>query len=78
MDCKRCDELLAAFKHSVLRFTNAVLNIPGALVDDPTLAVELVELTDDLRLKCTDASDALKAHLRQQHSHLPPKNHDPH
>ena len=65
MACKTCDELLAAYKREVRLFGNAVLKISGALGDDSRLATQEAA---HLQLKCREASDALLAHLRQQHS----------
>jgi hypothetical protein len=64
MACKTCDQLLAAYKRKVRLFGNAVLKISGALGDDSRLATQ--EATNSL-VKCQDASDALLAHLRQEH-----------
>jgi hypothetical protein len=63
MDCPTCNELLAAYKHSVNRFKNAVQNLPGA-GEDSRLAIEQA---DSLKLMCREANDALMEHLREHH-----------
>ena len=65
MDCKTCNERLAEYKLWVTLFRDAVLNIPGALGDDSRL---FVEYADRLRVKCNDASRALRVHWRQDHN----------
>jgi hypothetical protein len=65
MACKTCDELLAAYKLKVRLFGNAVLKISGALGDDSRLATQDAA---HLLVECRDASDALLAHLHQEHS----------
>jgi hypothetical protein len=70
MDCPTCNELLAAYRHSVSLFKDAVQNIPGAQ-EDSGLAVEQA---DRLKLKCREASDALMEHLREHHGTVAAKS----
>ena len=65
MACKTCDELLTAYKREVKLFGNAVSKISGTLGDDSRLATQEAA---HLLVKCRKASDALMAHLRQDHS----------
>jgi hypothetical protein len=64
MACKTCNELLAAYERAVTLFGNAVLKIPGALGDDSRAIQEAAHSL----VQCRDASDALLAHLHQEHS----------
>jgi len=64
MDCNTCNELLAEYKLWVTVFKDAVLNIPGALGNDSRV---FVEHADRLRLKCNEASRALRLHFREKH-----------
>jgi hypothetical protein len=64
MECPRCDELLAAYKHSVGLFTTAQRKIRGLVGDDfQRASKELVRLYQ----KCMDANAAVTAHWRQDH-----------
>jgi hypothetical protein len=64
MNCTTCDTLLGEYRFWVSRLKDAVLNIPGALGDDPSVFAEQAERC---RLKCNDAGCALMAHWRHQH-----------
>jgi hypothetical protein len=64
MACKTCEGLLAAYNREVRLFGNAVSKIPGAVGDDSRLATQEAA---HVLVKCREASDALKAHLRQEH-----------
>ena len=70
VDCKRCDELLAASKHATSLYMTAQRRIRGLLGDDFILAFKELRR---LRLECGNADDALMAHLRQNHGKLPEK-----
>ena len=63
MDCETCEQLLAAYRHSVSLFQKAVRNIAGTR-DDSTLAAANA---DHLRLKCRQANAALMEHWREHH-----------
>jgi hypothetical protein len=64
MACKTCEELLAAYKRAVCLLGNAASKISGTLGDDYRLPTQDAA---HLLVKCRDASDALMAHLRQEH-----------
>ena len=64
MACKRCNELLGAYKISVSIFRESVLIFPPAGGEDSWTASKQA---DRLRVKCKEDSDALMAHLRQDH-----------
>ena len=70
VDCKRCDELLAAYKDAISLYTNAQRRIRGLLGDNFILAFKELKR---LRLECRHADDALMAHLRQDHGRLSEK-----
>jgi len=63
MDCKTCDELLSDYRDAVRLFKHSVQRIPGT-GGDSSLAIAQA---DRLRLKCTEANDALMEHWREQH-----------
>src|SRR5215831_2825747 len=65
MACKTCDELLTAYKREVKLFGKAVSKISGTLGDDSRLATQEAA---HLLVKCRDASVALTAHWRLEHS----------
>jgi hypothetical protein len=65
MDCKTCEELLAAYKRSIGFFTKAVQRIPARFGDDSREAAELV---NRLRQGFKDGREDLMAHFRQDHS----------
>ena len=64
LSCKACDELLAAYKHAVKRYSTAELKVRGLLGDDFQLALKKLKR---LQQACRDADDALNAHLSQHH-----------
>ena len=70
MDCKRCEELLATYKHAISLYTTAQQRIRELLGDDFILAFKELKR---LRLECRNADDALMAHLRQDHGRLSEK-----
>jgi hypothetical protein len=57
MDCKRCDELLDAYRLSLSLFRESVLNFPPAAGEDSRTASKQA---DRLRVKCKEDSDALR------------------
>lgn len=63
MDCKTCDELLAAYKDAVSLFKDSVRGIPGTGADSRLATAK----ADRLRLKCTETNDALMEHWREHH-----------
>jgi hypothetical protein len=67
VDCKRCDELLATYKHPISLYTTAQRGIRGLVGDDFIVAFKELKR---LRLECRNADDALMAHLRQDHGKL--------
>jgi hypothetical protein len=70
MECKTCDSLLADYKYSIQRFTEAVRCLPGLVGRDRELAHQKLE---QLRLACRNADNALTAHRRQNHADLTAK-----
>jgi hypothetical protein len=70
MACKRCDELLGAYRLSVSLFRESVFNFPPAAGKDFRTTSQQA---DRLRVKCKEDSDALMAHLRQDHRCLTQK-----
>ena len=64
MDCKTCEQLLAAYRDSVSLFKNAVRKGSGAVRDDLRLTGKKAE---QLGRQCKDASDAFMDHWRQHH-----------
>lgn len=70
MDCQTCEDLIAAYRHSVSLFKNAVQKGSGALGDDSTLtSAEATRLGE----MCKDASDDLMMHWRE-HQGKPTKS----
>jgi hypothetical protein len=65
MGCKTCHELLAEYQLWATLLRDAVLNIPRALGDDPSV---FLEQADRFRLKCNHAGHALGVHRRQEHT----------
>ena len=71
VDCKRCDELLATYKHAISLYTTAQSRIRGLVGDDFMPAwTELKRL----RQTCLLADDALMEHLGQDHGNLSEKS----
>jgi hypothetical protein len=71
IDCQTCNHLLDAYKQSVTFFQRAVQKGLGAVGDDSRLSGAEAER---LAQMCIDASDALLAHCREDHSadrHVP-------
>jgi hypothetical protein len=64
MDCRTCDDLVAAYTSAVDLYTTAVRDIGTLAGDDFRLAFKDAER---LRLACCDADHALIAHFRQDH-----------
>jgi hypothetical protein len=64
MDCKTCEDLLAAYRSAVSLYTNAERSFRGLLGDG--FPVALKELKR-LKQACRDADDALTEHRRQDH-----------
>ena len=62
MACTTWEELLAAYSHEISVFTNAVRNMPGALIDDSRV---ITQELDRLSKKCRAANYALMAHLHR-------------
>jgi hypothetical protein len=67
MDCKTCDELLAAYKHAVSLYTTAQRGFLGPLVGDFDLAWKELKR---LREACRAADDGLLGHWRTEHTDL--------
>ena len=67
MVCKRCDDLLAAYKSAVRLYVDAERGCRGLLGDDLQRVRKEVER---LRRACRDADEALIGHLRQAHLNL--------
>ena len=59
MDCQTCEALLAAYRHSVSFFKDAVRKGAGAEGDDSRLTTQEARR---LSQQCKDANDALLAH----------------
>lgn len=64
MDCRTCEQLLAAYRLSVSLFKEAVRKRAGAVGDDSRLPGEAATR---LGLQCKDASDALREHWLEHH-----------
>jgi hypothetical protein len=67
MDCQRCHELLAAYKHAVSLFTTAERNMRGMVGDDFQVAMNKLRL---LHEACLDANAAVTEHWRQDHTNF--------
>jgi hypothetical protein len=67
MDCKRCNELLAAYKHATSLFTKAERNMRGMVGDDFQVALVKLRL---LHEACLDANSAVTEHWRQDHTNF--------
>ena len=65
MDCQRCKELLAAYKHAVSLFTTAERNMRGMVGDDFQVALKELQF---LHEACQDANAAVTKHWRQDHT----------
>jgi hypothetical protein len=70
MDCQSCNDLLAAYRHSVNLFKAAVQKGSGAMGDDSRL---IAEEAKRLGQQCRDASDIFMEHWRKDHKALGPK-----
>jgi hypothetical protein len=64
MDCKTCDDLMAAYQRAVCLYTTTVVNTAILFGANRRLASQEAER---LKLLCRDADNALIAHLRQGH-----------
>lgn len=69
MDCQKCNELLAAYKHAVGLYMTAERNIRGLVRDDFQLAFKELE---HLAQACMDANAAVLAHWRVDHESRAP------
>ena len=67
MDCKTCDHVLAAFRHSVSLYKQAMQEVAGLGREDFQLALRELER---LRANCQDANEAVMAHWWQEHGDL--------
>ena len=67
MDCQRCNELLAAYKHAVGIFTTAERNMRGMVGDDFQVALNKLRL---LHEACLDANAAVTEHRREDHTNF--------
>jgi len=65
MDCQRCNELLAAYKHAVGLFTTAERNMRGLVGDDFNVALKELRF---LHESCLDANAAVTKHWRLDHT----------
>ena len=64
MTCPTCEDLLAAYRHSVDLFKDAVEKSSGAVGDDTRFTAEQAT---PLGQQCKVASDAFMEHWRQDH-----------
>jgi hypothetical protein len=65
MDCPRCNELLAAYRHAVGLYTTAERSIRGVPEDDFHVALTELRL---LHEGCMDANAAVTKHWRLDHT----------
>ena len=65
MDCQRCTELLAAYRHATSLFRTAERNLRGMVGDDFQVASKQLKV---LHEACLDADAAVMAHWRQDHT----------
>jgi len=70
MDCQSCNDLLAAYKHSVNVFKDAVQKGSGAVEDNSRLTAEEAKR---LGQQWREASDRFMEHWRQNHKALASK-----
>ena len=64
MGCKTCEALLDAYNRCVRLYTKAVTKLLGTLGADSTTAHKD---TEELRLACENAREAMMTHLSQDH-----------
>ena len=70
MDCKKCDELVGAYKVAISLYTTAQRGFHGPLIGDFELAWKELKR---LRQACKAADEGLLAHWREEHSNLTEK-----
>ena len=68
MTCQTCEDLLAAYRHSVDLFKDAAQKNSGVVGDDFKLKAQRATR---LGQQCKDASDAFMEHWRQDHKASP-------